>query len=146
MKLKSVSELGTEHKIVVNIHSNIQDINHELQGRQVNPMLHGHWTDGGVEQMIVDALTERGAVFPANVMNTEFANVAKSAAMFTQEIKDVIEAKFTAGTARYPLETVETYLSVFMPRKGKVGKIKLTGAEDKDRKCCKPRTKWFLIA
>ena len=144
MKLKTIDQLEMESKIAKNIHANIQDINNELTARQVKPLLQGHWIEG-VEKLITDILTEREAVFPLGVENTEFKKVAIAAAMFTQEIKDEIETRFTAGTTRYPLETVETYLSVFMPRKGTIGKIKLTNAEDKPRPCCKPRTKWYLV-
>lgn len=144
--MKTLSELTMSGKIAKGIHANIQDLNCELSARLVKPSLHGHWMQG-VEQLITDILTERDATFPKGVETTEFRKVAIATAMFTQEIKDEVENRFTAGTTRYPLETIETYLSVLMPRKGTIGKIKLTNAEDspRPRKNGKPRYKWYLI-
>lgn len=128
------------------IHSNLQDLNNCMTTGGVKPALQGHWMSG-VESLIASILTEREAVFPLGVEKTEFKKVAIATAMFTQEIKDEVEARFTAGSTRYPLETIETYLSVFMPRKGRIGKIQLTNAEDKPRpaKNSKPRYKWYLV-
>jgi hypothetical protein len=59
-----------------------------------------------------------------------------------------VQDRFTAGTIRYPLKTVETYLSVFLVRQNIVGKLKLTKHEDSVNRpdnWSKPRAKWFLI-
>jgi len=146
MKLKTIDQLETSSKQLVKLHTNLQDLNNEMTGRGIKPAMQGHWVEG-VEKLITEILTEREAIFPKGIEHTEFKKVAIAAAMFTSEIKDEIETRFTAGTTRYPLETVETYLSVFMPRKGTIGKIKLTNAEDKPRpaKNAKPRYKWYLI-
>lgn len=146
MSLKTIDQLEMTAKVATTLHTNIQDINNELTARQVKPALQGHWMQG-IESLITDILTEREATFPLNIAQTEFRKVAIATSMFTQEIKDEIDNRFTAGSTRYPLETIETYLSVFMTRKKLIAKIKLTNAEDKPRpaKNCKPRAKWFLV-
>ena len=104
-----------------------------------------HTGKHGIKNLIAEILTERGAVFPKGIELTEFRKVATAASMFASEIIDEVQARFTAGTTRYPYETIHLYLSVFMFRSGMIGKIKLTNAEDKPRSCFKPRIKWYLI-
>ena len=131
--------------------TNCQDINNVLTSAQnVSPLFHSHYVNmdtaaHGIENLIAEILTAREAVFPKGIEHTEFKKVAIAASMFASEIEKEVEARFTAGSCRYPYETIHQYLSVFMFRKGKVGKIKLSGIEDQPRPCCKPRCKWYLI-
>ena len=128
-----------------------QEINNVLTTSQnVRAVFHTHYVnlatgEHGIENLITDILAEAGAVFPENVCNTQFKKLAVATSMFASEIIIKVQERFAAGSIRYPYETVHQYLSVVMARGRKIGKIKLTGAEDVGRPCCKPRTKYFLI-
>jgi len=100
----------------------------------------------GIERLIADILKSHNAVFPAGVETTEFKGVAIASSMFASEVIAEVQARF--GKERYPYATIHSYLSYLMSKpncKNKVGKIKLTGAEDSGRKCNKPRTKFYLV-
>jgi hypothetical protein len=137
--------------------SGSQDINNVLTtSNVVSPLHHAHYVNmqsgnNGIDSLIAEILTENEAIFPANIdKNVEFRKIAISASMFTCEIVNEVQNRFTAGTKRYPKETIEAYLSVWMTRKEsfckfKVGKIKLTSKEDASRECNRPRFKWYLI-
>ena len=117
-------------------------------GGNVHNFVRNHYVDTangiyGIESLIVSILKEREAVFPKNVGETDFRAVAIQAGMLTSEIVAAIRAKF--GADRYPDQTIFSYLSIFMFKNGKVGKIKMTNAEDSDRECNRPRFKWFLV-
>lgn len=100
----------------------------------------------GIESLIVSILKSNNAVFPKEVENTEFRKMAISASMFASDIIAAVQDTF--GKERYPYATIHSYLSYFMSGKkgnGKLGKIKLTNAEDSTRQCCKPRIKFYII-
>lgn len=100
----------------------------------------------GIERLIAKILSERSAVFPKGIENSEYRSVAIASAMFASDIIKVVQTTF--GEERYPYATVHTYLSNFMTKQtcqNKVGKIHLSNAEDCDRKCCKPRVKYYLL-
>ena len=99
----------------------------------------------GIESLIVNILSENDSVFPANIGNTEFRQVAIATSMFAEDVIKSVQARFSAGTSRYPYTTVHQYLSVIMRKSGKVASIKLTKIEDAARPCCKPRIKYFLV-
>jgi len=135
-----------------------KDINNVLTtSKQVGPLFHTHYvnmTNGqnGIENLISEILTDRQAVFPKDIEETEYKKIAVAASLFAEEIIQEVQSRFASGSIRYPYNTIHLYLSVFMFRKGKVGKIKLKGIskfnaidEDPDRKCSKPRCKWYLI-
>ena len=128
-----------------------KDINNVLStSKQVGPLFHTHYVNmtsgkNGIETLITEILTDCQAIFPQDIENTEFRKIAIAASLFASDIISEVQARFASGSIRYPYETIHQYLSIFMFRKGKVGKIKLTNNEDSDRTCCKPRTKWFLI-
>lgn len=130
---------------------NAQDIGNVLTTAQnVAPIFMPHAFNmatglHGVANLIAEILAEREAVFPSGIETTELRTVAIAAGMFASEIIAEVQARFAAGTKRYPSQTVHAYLSIFMHKQGRIGKIKLTSAEDKERKCCKPRIKWYLV-
>ena len=100
----------------------------------------------GIERLIASILRNRSAMFPSGIEKTEFRKVAISAAMFASEIIESVQDTF--GKERYPYATVHSYLSHFMTKANshnKIGKIKLSNAEDSNRPCCKPRIKFYLI-
>ena len=129
--------------------SNSQDINNVLTTAENKPVFHTHYvnldaSESGSADLITRSLREHEAVFPLNVGETELRQIAIAGSMFTDEILAKVQEYFTAGSTRYPLQTVKNYLSTYMPKAGKVGKVQLKGHEDKGRPCPKPRCKWFL--
>lgn len=137
---------------------NAHDINNVLTAGNVSPVFQGHIFDmengkHGIENAIIAVLTEREAIFPKGTENSKLRPVVIAAGMFTKEIFEAIQVKFAAGTTRYPLNTIEHYLSVVMSNhntktingNGKIGFVKLTNAEDKPRPCYRPRKKWYLV-
>ena len=131
--------------------STSQEINNALTtSGNVRSVFHAHYInlatgEHGIENLITDILAAAGAVFPENVCHTQFKKLAVATSLFASDIFTQVQERFTAGSVRYPDSTIYQYLSVFMSRQRKIGKIKLTGAEDTNRSCCKPRTKYFLI-
>lgn len=129
---------------------NSQDINGFLTVAEIQPLTQTHWTntatgENGIADLITHILRENDSVFPLNVGNTELRQIAIAGSMFTEEILAKVQAYFTAGSTRYPLQTIKNYLATYMFKKGKVGKIQLTGKEDATRECARPRCKWFLV-
>ncbi len=143
--------------------SNSQDINNILTtSGQVRAVFHTHYVnletkDKGIADLICQILKENGSVFPKDCEQTELRGIAIAGAMFTEEILTEVWKRFSAGSVRYPKQTVKAYLSVWLStdsqpgdkkmlnRKARVGKIKLSSSEDSERECDKPRCKWFLF-
>ncbi len=138
--------------------SAVQDGNNVLTTGQVKSTFQGHAFNmesgkHGIANLIAEILTEREAIFAKGIETTELRPVAIAASMFTEEIIAEVQHRFSAGTTRYPYNTIHMYLSVFMRDSGKhslanlprVRKIKLSNEEDKPRKSAKPRGKWYLI-
>ena len=99
----------------------------------------------GIATLISEILAEREAVFPLGVEKTEFRNIAIATSLYAKEIIAEVQSRFATGSDRYPDSSVHCYLSTFMAKKGTIGKIKLTNAEDKPRKSSKPRVKFYLV-
>lgn len=97
----------------------------------------------GIEQLIAKILTDANAVFTAGIETTEFRSLAIAQSLFVSEI--IASVRNVFGSDRYPDATIHQYLSVFMTKNKSVSKIKLTNVEDKNRSCCKPRTKFYLV-
>lgn len=131
---------------------NTKDINTVLtSSNEVSPIFHGHFFQletnlYGIQGLITQILTERGASFPTGIENTELRQIAIASAMFTQDIIDEVIRRFTQGSIRYPEKTIRATLSVTMLKLKTVGRVKLTSAEDKNRTCNKPRFKWYLVS
>jgi hypothetical protein len=127
-----------------------QAINNTLTiTEQVKPVFMAHYANAkldvcGIIALVSDILREGQAEFPRNAHETELRKIVVAASMFTSEIFAQVQARFTAGSTRYPLQTVKNVLSTYA--KGTIAKIKLTNQEDKPRNCAKPRCKWYLIA
>ncbi len=110
----------------------------------VSPVFMAHHFDpttgkNGIKNLILDILTARGAVFQ-NDLDRE-SIIQKG--LFTSQIMAECQARFSAGSTRYPLQTIKSYLSVFMRRESSIGFIKLTRSEDVSRKGTKCRYVWF---
>lgn len=133
--------------LVREVHQNIIDGNNVLTTAHVPPVLQGHNEANGITGLIAEILKDNGAEFPLGVETTEFRKIAVAAGMFATDIAAQVQLRFSAGSSRYPKESVQVYLAVYLAKKGLVGKIQLTKYEDKDRpcSCCKPRTKYFLV-
>ena len=127
------------------------DINNVLtSAHNVKSCFHTHYVNmetakHGIENLIVAILTERMAIFPKDIQATEFRAMAIATSLFTSEIINEVQARFAAGSIRYPNATIHHYLSIVMTKKGKVSNIKLSNYEDANRSSCKPRVKWFLV-
>lgn len=151
MKNKKQNEAKTQAVAMSReILANSQDINNVLTTAGEKPVFHTHYVnldanESGIADLITRILLENEAVFPANVGETELRQIAIAGSMFTDEILAKVQEYFSAGSTRYPLQTVKNYLSTYMPKAGKVGKVQLKGHEDKTRACPKPRCKWFLL-
>lgn len=126
-----------------------RDLNNILaSGGNIHPFVRAHYVDTstgtyGIESLISAILKANNAVFPAGIESTEFRNVAIASAMYASDIIETVQDTF--GKERYPYATVHSYLSYFMKKNNKIGKIKLTNAEDCNRPCCKPRIKFYLL-
>jgi hypothetical protein len=97
----------------------------------------------GIENLIVDILQNNNAVFAKDVAASPLRNMAICQAMFISEIIASVRKQF--GFDRYPDATIYTVVSVLMVKSGLVSKIALSNIEDKNRDCCRPRAKFFLI-
>lgn len=146
----TLEESESAKSMSVEITAASREINNVLTtANSVSPIFHTHYTnmttgEHGIATLIAEILTENQAVLPLGTENGEFRKVAISASMFASDIIAQVQSKFSDETKRYPVATVLTYLSVFMFKKGTVGKIKLLGVEDINRTSPKPRVKYYL--
>ena len=97
----------------------------------------------GIENLIIDILEKNKAVFAKDVAATPSRNIAIAQSLYISEI--IASVRKTFGFDRYPDATIYTVVSVLMVKSGLVGKIVLSNVEDKNRECCRPRAKFFLI-
>lgn len=157
MKNETTTEQANAIGMSREVLANSQDINNVLStSNVVKAVFHTHFVSmendlAGIADLISSILREHEAVFPLSVADKDengnfnpLRPIAIAGSMFTHEIESEVKARFAAGSKRYPLQTVKNYLSTYMPKLGKVGKIQLTGKEDTSRPCPKPRCKWFL--
>lgn len=127
-----------------------QAINNTLTTtEQIRPVFMAHYANAktnviGIISLVKDILRDSQAEFPRNAHNTELRKIVVGGAMFTRDILAKVQERFTAGSTRYPLQTVKNVLSTYASED--IAKIQLTNAEDQPRECCKPRCKWYLIA
>jgi len=141
----------TTSGLVREVFGNTIDGNNILTAIKVAPVFQGHYFEDnatssqGITALITAILTEAQAVFPAGTELTEFRPVVVKTAMFVADIADQVQARFSAGSTRYPLQSVKQYVSVYLSKKGTVAKFQLTSAEDSSRHCAKPRTKYYLV-
>lgn len=135
--------------------ANSQDLNGFFTQAETRPVFQTHYVNleaeqSGIADLITRILWEHEAVFPLHVCGidgkakTELRPIAIAGSMFTSEVFAKVQEYFSAGSTRYPLQTVKNYLSTYMPKQGQVGKIQLDNAEDSERKCPLARCKWFL--
>lgn len=149
--------ISAEKKAAINmtreIQQSSQDINNVLTTSTITrAVFHTHYVSMdnslfGIADLITDILKGNGALFPKGIEKTELRGVALSSAMTTEEVMQAVECRFTAGSIRYPLQTIKSYLSVFMSKgkKATIGRIQMSNAEDINRECCKPRCKWYVL-
>lgn len=142
-KTKVAIELGRE------VLSQGRDANNILTTIPVHPWFQTHYfnpeTDKhGIAALIVEILMEQEAIFPAGIENTELRSVAIAACPLTKDIVSEVQARFTAGSTRYPRKTILHNLGVVLLRKGLVGKITLKPTE-KSGENTMSRVRWYLI-
>ena len=127
---------------------NAQENNNIFADKKVPLVYRNHYVNvktgvNGIENLVIDILQNNNAVFAKDIAATPLRNMAISQAMFISEIIDEVRKQF--GFDRYPDATIYTVVSVLMFKSGLVGKIALSNVEDKNRECCRPRSKFFLI-
>ena len=96
----------------------------------------------GIRWLIARILTEAQAVFPRYA--GEYRNVYVAYGLTTEQICSRVRA--ANGFDKYPDKTIIQNLSVVMARSNQSASIQLTGKEDADRNCKRPRRKWYLLA
>lgn len=141
-------------RLCANVLENGKDSNNVLTVAGVPPVFQTHVFNvesgkHGIKNLIAEILTENGAEFPEGAEGTNetpspLRPIVLSASMLADDIKQEVDRRFAAGSSRYPYATVHQYLSVFMVKSGKVCKFQMTATEDCERKCCKPRTRYYL--
>jgi len=127
---------------------NAQENNNIFNDKNVPLVYRNHYVNvktgvNGIENLVIDILQNNNAVFAADVATTPLRNMAIAQSMFISEIIEAVREQF--GFDRYPDATIYTVVSVLMFKSGLVGKITLSNVEDKNRECCRPRSKFFLI-
>jgi hypothetical protein len=126
-------------------------INNTLTIAEVRPHFQAHYANAaldvcGIMALVRDILREGQAEFARGIEATELRKIAVAASMFTSEILAEVQARFSAGTTRYKVQSVKNCLSTYGKLDGTIGKIQLSNTEDKPRTCAKPRCKWYRIA
>ena len=130
----------------------------------VRPVFMAHYADAsntvmGIMALVKDILRQGEAEFPRNAHETELRKIVIAASMFSSEILAKVQERFSAGTTRYPFQTVKNVLCSYGsnkvygsgPRKGQpmgdgsISMIRLSSDEDQPRTCPKPRRKYYLI-
>ena len=133
------------------IHATQRDTNTVLTLGEIAPIFQNHFADlatgeSGIADLICRILTEKGAILPARIESSELRKTAIASSLFTQEIIDEVAARFSAGSTRYPVQTIKATLGVTLAKEQKkIVKIQLTNAEDSARNCCRPRCKWYIV-
>jgi len=123
-----------------------QEINQICEANKTRYAFRTHYVntktgDTGIEALIISILS--GATFKSNIEATGNRKMAIAQSFYAFEVINEVRAIF--GSERYPDETIIQLLSSNMVKTGIVGKIQLSGIEDKPRNCCRPRNKFYLI-
>lgn len=132
---------------IIDISHNVNEVQTK---REVHPLFQTHYADTkneifGIEQLLISIFKSHDAVMQKSLDDTDLRQVAIAKALFTNEIHNEVQARFSADTTRYSIKSILQYLGGFMTKSGKVGKIELKGFEDQNRSCYKPRCKWYLV-
>lgn len=127
------------------VRQNVCENNSVLAGCNVHWLFRGSAVDletgkHGIRHLIGRILTEAQAEFP--LYTGDNRNLYLTYGLTTDQI--VSKVRSVNGFDKYPDHTIEHYLSVKLA--GIVGKVQMTGKEDKARTCKRPRCKWYLIA
>ena len=142
-----------------------QAVNNTLTIAEVRPNFQAHYANAqlgvyGIMDLVRDILREAQAEFPRGIEATELRKIAVAASMFTSEILAEVQARFSAGSTRYQVQSVKNCLSTYggnaiykkgplagkLIGDGSIAKIWLSNEEDQPRTSPKPRCKWYLIA
>lgn len=99
----------------------------------------------GIFGIICEVLQDNDAVLARGMENVpELRQTAITHSMFAHQIIELARPKFNIAGLRYDTQVVKNYLST--QGRGKVIKFRLTNAEDAERTCDKPRTKYYLVS
>ena len=134
--------------------SSSRELNNTLTAGGINPTFQAHYVNtqtgaARLVRLIEEILREHGAAFTAGVEYTELRGVAVARSLYTHQIVEEVQRRFTDGTTRYPAQSVSNGLTTYNrnPKTGKrsIGKIDLSKHEDAVRPCKMPRCKWYFI-
>lgn len=149
------TELNQATQMLPDVTATLIDCNNIMTTAGVANVFQCHYPTGGIQKLITEILTDSNAIFPAcydkiskaHYSANPFRKLVLAASLTADEILAEVENRFSAGSTRYPYETVIMYLSVFMVRKGQIGKVKQTNYEDANRpkSSNRPRQKFFLV-
>ncbi len=128
-----------------------RDLNNVFESAaNVHKLVRTHYVDMatgtyGIESLIASILIANNAFFPLGIEKGEHREIALANAMTSDSIVEKVISKF--GNERYPKQTIRNYLSTYMMKKGKVGKIQMTTKEDKNwqSESRKPRCKFYMV-
>ena len=98
----------------------------------------------GIKYLIESILVRNDCVMPEWDGNGHEREKYFAHSMTSEDIISAVRREF--GFDRYPDASIHTFLSVFMVRRGMVGKFRMTKEEDSNRACKVPRCRFYLIA
>jgi hypothetical protein len=129
----------------LNLQRTCKQLNQSMTATQkIPPQLQAHFPEGGLRGLIIKILRTHGAAWTGDTQLPSDRAAAIKAAMFVEEIVSKCKEIFTAGTIRYPKQSVKNCLGE-MAKDSEVGKIGLSNGEDSNRECDRPRSKWYLV-
>jgi len=132
---------------------NLQDLNGIITSESVHPIFQNHYVNvdngsNGLADLICEILKENGSQFNAGSESTAMRATIIAGSMFSADIIQAVQEKFSSGSTRYPAESIRVLLSTPKFMQNRIVKIKQYGknGEDKNRPAgnCKPRAKWYL--
>ena len=134
--------------LAIGLLDNAQENNNIFADKQVPFVYRNHYVNvktgvNGIENLVIDILQNNNAVFTKDIAATGLRKMAISQSLYISEIIEQVRSQY--GFDRYPDATIYTVVSVLMIKSGLVGKIAMSNVEDKNRECCRPRAKFFLI-
>ena len=129
--------------------SNLQAINNTLtESGKVRPVFMGHFTDmtadiHGIIDLIKDILKSNDAEFSRNAHDSDLRALVVAKSMTAHAILAQVQSRFSAGSTRYPLQTIKNVLCTYAS--DDICGFQLSKDEDKPRPCKKPRYAYYLI-
>ena len=125
----------------------------------IAPQFQAHFADAdnnifGVAQFIQSFLVEIGAVYVDGSHATPLRSTMLQNCPTSDQVWNVLQARFAQYSSRYPFQTVKSYLSQYMNPDStqffcagmEVRGFAMSATEDSPRPAPKPRYAWYLIS